>query len=67
MTLVGTNPYSSGAASAAALRAVITSEIGRPAPRITGLEETWMWGRFHFDQIALSLSLSFTEPSLNLV
>ena len=33
--------YSSGAASAAALRAVMTSVIGRAAPRMSGLDEIW--------------------------
>ena len=36
-----THPYSSGAASAAALRAVMASVIGRAAPRMTGLDEIW--------------------------
>ena len=36
-----THPYSSGAASAAALRAVMASVMGRAAPRMTGLDEIW--------------------------
>ena len=38
---ISTHPYSSGAASAAALKAVMASVIGRAAPRMTGVEEIW--------------------------